>query len=105
MEFIKFFTSDSFRKQEFVDMLKYRCEVRACAVRDGVILDREAFNSIKSSLLPHWAYLNKGLINSQFHTRPATQEEELALMNESHYTLYVVDDHTGEIVGERGAWE
>ena len=89
MEFIKFFTSDMFRKQEFVDMLKYKCNVRACVADDGIILDREAFNDIKVGLLPHWAYLNKKFINSQFHTRPATYGEYQAL-TKPRYTLIAI---------------
>lgn len=89
MEFIKFFTNSMFNKAEFVDMLKYKCNVRACATDDGIILDRQAFNEIKASHLPHWAYINKQYINSALHTRPASYEEYHAL-TKPRYTLVAV---------------
>lgn len=89
MEFIKFFTSPMFRKQEFVDMLKYQCNVRACIADDGIILDKEAFNDIKPGCLPHWAYLNRKYINSELHTRPATYDEYHAL-TKPRYTLIAI---------------
>lgn len=97
MEFIKFFTSPMFRKQEFVDMLKYRCNVRACAVDDGIILDREAFNNTSVAYLPHWAYLNKKFINSQFHTRPATYDEYHELTKPRYSVVMRTKDNSTEI--------
>lgn len=75
MEVIKFFVNPMFRKDEFVDMLNDTMHVAAGAVDDGIILDREAFNAIKAAYMPHWAWLNKKFINSEFHTVPATERQ------------------------------
>lgn len=97
MEFIKFFTSDMFRKQEFVDMLKYKCNVRACVTTDGIILDKEAFNAIHPGHLPHWAYLNRKYINSELHTRPATYDEYHALTKPRYSLVAVTVEENREI--------
>ena len=97
MEFIKFFTSPMFRKQEFVDMLKYQCNVRACIADDGIILDKEAFNDIKPGCLPHWAYLNRKYINSELHTRPATYGEYHVLTKPRYSLVAVTTEENREI--------
>lgn len=97
MEFIKFFTSPMFRKQEFVDMLKYKCNVRACATTDGIILDKEAFNAIHPGHLPHWAYLNRKYINSELHTRPATYDEYHELTKPRYSLVAVTTEENREI--------
>ena len=97
MEFIKFFTSPMFRKQEFVDMLKYKCNVRACVTTDGIILDKEAFNAIHPGHLPHWAYLNRKYINSELHTRPATYDEYHELTKPRYSLVAVTTEENREI--------
>lgn len=42
MEFIKYFTNPQFDNAKFADMLRLKMNVRAKAVKDGVILDRDA---------------------------------------------------------------
>ena len=61
MEFIKYFTNPQFDNAKFADMLRLKMNVRAKAVEDGVILDRDAF-------MPNWAWLNKQSINSPLQT-------------------------------------
>ena len=97
MEFIKFFTSPMFRKQEFVDMLKYKCNVRACVTTDGIILDKEAFNAIHPGHLPHWAYLNRKYINSELHTRSATYDEYHELTKPRYSLVAVTTEENREI--------
>lgn len=97
MEFIKFFTSPMFRKQEFVDMLKYKCNVRACVTTDGIILDKKAFNAIHPGHLPHWAYLNRKYINSELHTRPATYDEYHELTKPRYSLVAVTAEKNREI--------
>lgn len=60
---IKFFTPDCFRRHEFVRLLRHN-GVRAVALKDGVLLDRTAFNAITPGWLPVWAWLNKQDINN-----------------------------------------
>lgn len=75
---VKFFTPDCFRRHEFVRLLRHN-GVRAIALKDGILLDRTAFNAIPSGWLPVWAWLNKQDINDPLHTRHATIEEYRAL--------------------------
>lgn len=70
MEFVKYFTNPQFDNAKFADMLRLKMNVRAKAVEDGVILDRDAFNAMSAALMPNWAWLNKQSINSPLHTRP-----------------------------------
>ena len=64
--------------------------VRAKAVEDGVILDREAFNATSAALMPNWAWLNKKSINSPLHTRPAEPTEWPELTHAYRYLLAIV---------------
>lgn len=50
MEFIKYFTNPQFDNVKFADMLRLKMNVRAKAVEDGVILDRDAFNAMSAAL-------------------------------------------------------
>lgn len=88
MEFIKYFTNPQFDNAKFADMLRLKMNVRAKAVEDGVILDREAFNATSAALMPNWAWLNKKSINSDLHTRPADPE----LAHAYRYLLAIVFD-------------
>lgn len=74
MEYVKYFTQPPFDNKGFADTLN-RIGVRAKAVDDGVILNRQALNTIKVGSLPIWVYLNKEDINSKVHIRPATAKE------------------------------
>lgn len=86
--FIKFFTANTFDKQGFRDMLVQRCNVRCAVVDDGLIIERDEFNSAN---LPEWARLNQNAINSTFHTRPAT-EEEYNQARHKYFVLYSYPD-------------
>lgn len=48
MEFVKYFTNPQFDNAKFADMLRLKMNVRAKAVEDGVILDRDAFNAMSA---------------------------------------------------------
>lgn len=73
--FIKFFTSPTFNTQDFVHVLTHLVNVPAIETDGGVILDKDAFNRIPPSWLPHWVYLNKDAINNPLRIRPAYAEE------------------------------
>ena len=92
MEFIKYFTNPQFDNAKFADMLRLKMNVRAKAVEDGVILDRDAFNATSAALMPNWAWLNKKSINSDLHTRPADPEEWPELAHAYRYLLAIVFD-------------
>ena len=92
MEFIKYFTNPQFDNAKFADMLRLRMNVRAKAVEDGVILDRDAFNATSAALMPNWAWLNKQSINSPLHTRPAEPAEWPELTHAYRYLLAIVFD-------------
>lgn len=96
MEFIKYFTNPQFDNKAFADMLKLKMNVRAKAVEDGVILDREAFNATSSAVMPNWAWMNKKSINSDLHTRPAEPAEWPDLTCKYKYVLAVLtEDNVG----------
>lgn len=92
MEFIKYFTNPQFDNAKFADMLRLKMNVRAKAVEDGVILDRDAFNAMSAALMPNWAWLNKQSINSPLHTRPADPTEWPDLAHAYRYLLAIVFD-------------
>lgn len=92
MEFIKYFTNPQFDNAKFADMLRLKMNVRAKAVEDGVILDRDAFNAMSAALMPNWAWLNKQSINSPLHTRPADPAEWPELAHAYRYLLAIVFD-------------
>ena len=92
MEFIKYFTNPQFDNAKFADMLRLKMNVRAKAVEDGVILDRDAFNAMSAALMPNWAWLNKQSINSPLHTRPADPAEWPELTHAYRYLLAIVFD-------------
>ena len=90
MEFIKYFTNPQFDNAKFANMLRLQMNVRAKAVEDGVILDRDAFNAMEAGLMPQWAWLNKRAINSPLHTRPANPMEWPDLSHHYRYLLTIV---------------
>lgn len=91
MEFVKYFTSDMFKKEEFTDMIRVKMNVRAKVVEDGIILDRDAYNAVPVARMPHWAYMMKKYINSPLHTRPATPDEWPDLTPNYRYLLALLD--------------
>ena len=88
--YIKYFTPNTFRKQDFVQILKTQCNVNAIAVDDGIIFDYEALISIPCKLLPHWVWLNREDMCSKWHTRPATQEEVCQIECKRHYAYSLI---------------
>lgn len=92
MEFIKYFTNPQFDNAKFADMLRLKMNVRAKAVEDGIILDRDAFNATSAAFMPNWAWLNKQSINSPLHTRPAEPAEWPELTHAYRYLLAIVFD-------------
>lgn len=96
-DYIKYFTSPMFKRDEFVNMLKSKMNVRAYAVDDGIILDKEAFNAVRVADMTHWAYINRKCINSNLHTRSA-EWYEIPKENEMLYILIIyVDDNRMEV--------
>lgn len=73
--YIKWFVGPMFRKRDFIKLLRYKMNVEAAEVEDGIILDLNAFNAIRVAYMSHWAYINRKFINSNLHTRPASREE------------------------------
>lgn len=94
MEFVKFFTPWYFKNEEFADVLWKRMNVRCKPVKDGVILDREAFNMVPPGEMPTWCWMNSQDINSKLHTRPATPDEWPELNPETRYVMGVMYDIT-----------
>ena len=92
MEFIKYFTNPQFNNAKFADMLHLQMNVRARAVEDGVILDRDAFNAMEAGLMPQWARLNKKAINSPLHTRRADPMEWPDLIHHYRYLLALISE-------------
>lgn len=92
MYFIKLFTAERFDNVKFANMLQYQMNVRARAVDDGVILDRDAFNATESAYMPQWAWLNKSAINNPLRTRPATPDEWPDLSTRYRYSLAILYD-------------
>lgn len=85
--YIKYFTNPTFKRTAFADMLKYKMNVSAGAVDDGVIIDRDAFNATPRALMPEWAQVNSRFINSGLHTRAATEQEIFSIKHPSRYQL------------------
>lgn len=104
MEFVKYFTSEMFEKEKFVSLLRVKMNVRARTVEDGIILDRDAYNAIPASTMPHWAYMMKKYINSPLHTRPATPDEWPALTPNYRYMLALLykDNDPCQLEGSDG---
>lgn len=86
-DYIKYFTSTTFDRNDFAAMLKEKMNVQARAVDDGVIIDRGAFNCIHPAHMPHWAFINREDINSALHTRAATEREIFMLSHHSRFFL------------------
>lgn len=76
--YIKYFTNDTFNKADFCDLCR-REGVFAIPCDGGIYIDRTQFNSLSGATMPHWLWLNKQYINSEYHTRKATAEEIDAL--------------------------
>lgn len=85
--YVKLFTSTTFDRNDFAAMLRAKMNVEARAVEDGVILDKDAFNSVHPAHMPHWAFINREDINSALHTRAATEREIFMLKHPSEYFL------------------
>lgn len=81
MKAIKYFTNPLFNATLFVQLCHLNgVKAYACADKSGVILDREQFSSIRLAELPHFLYLNKEYVESEFHTRPAYADEAANLL-------------------------
>lgn len=89
MEIVKYFTPATFKKEKFVDILRYQMNVAAGVADDGVYIDREAF--AKTSNGPKWVEMNREDIMSELHTRVATKHEIFRLLHPAQYqvTCYV----------------
>ena len=85
MEIVKYFTPVTFKKEAFVDILRYRMNVMAGVADDGIYLDREAFAGTSDG--PKWVELNREDIMSAFHTRPATANEVFRLLHPARYQI------------------
>ena len=93
VSYVKWFVGPMFRKREFIKILRYKMNVEAAEVEDGIILDRDAFNSVRLAYMPHWAYINHKYINSDLHTRPASREEyKTAMKNDTINAEYVAEE-------------
>lgn len=90
--YIKWFVGPMFRKRDFIKLLRYKMNVEAAEVSDGIILDKDAFNSMRVAYMPHWAYINRKYINSELHTRPASHEEYKAAMRNDTISIEWVQE-------------
>lgn len=92
-EYIKWFVGPQFNKRNFIKLLRYRMNVPAAEVEDGIILDKDAFNLMPSAIMPHWAFINKEDINSPLHTRMANfNEYKEAMKNDSIAEEYIFEE-------------
>lgn len=73
VDYVKYLTNNLFNNEAFADLLNAK-GVEAKAVAGGVELDRTAFNNINNCDLPHWMYMNKKFINSEYHTIKVSKE-------------------------------
>lgn len=122
--FVKYFTSPTFKREKFAEVLREQMNVAARAVDDGIILDRAAFDDAPA--VSPWVEMNREDIMSSLHTRAATEQEIFRLKHperyelfagstplaKSHdlddlratavntYDLYIVDMDTGEVMWE-----
>lgn len=89
---VKWFISEQFRAQEFVNLLK-SIDVQAAVATSGepgLIINRTQLNAIPAGQLPHWVFINRESINSELHTREASYEERyLVGWNPFGYILHV----------------
>lgn len=90
--YIKWFVGPMFRKRDFIKLLRYKMNVEAAEVSDGIILDKDAFNSMRVAYMPHWAYINRKYINSELHTRPTSREEYKAAMRNDTISIEWVQE-------------
>lgn len=90
MKFVKFFTPATFDREGFTEMLKLKMNVRAKAVDDGVILDRDAFNATPAKFMPVWAWNCRKDINNPLRVRLAEPAEWPELNPRSRYLLVSV---------------
>lgn len=92
-KYVKWFVGPQFNKRDFIKLLRYRMNVQAAEVEDGIILDKEAFNLMPSALMPHWAFINKEDINSNLHTRAADfSEYKAAMQNDTITEKYLFEE-------------
>lgn len=98
--YVKWFVGPMFKKRDFIKLLRYSMNVPAAEVDDGIILDKDAFNSVRFAYMPHWAYINHKYINSNLHTRPASKEEyKMAMEKDTINAEYVAEQEAkNEIV-------
>lgn len=88
--YIKWFVGPTFRKREFIKLLRYKMNVRSAEAEDGIILDLDAFNAMRVAYMPHWAYINRKFINSNLHTRIASEDEyKVAMIGDTIGTEWV----------------
>lgn len=95
--FIKYFTSDIFRKEEFCEVLRYECNVKAAPTEGGIILDKTAFDAIPNWQLPQWVYANKRFINNKLHTIEV-DEVEYEAVRPKHWALWVPQAHNSIVI-------
>lgn len=76
--YIKYFTNDTFNKTDFCALCQ-EYGIFAIPCEGGIFLDRTQFNSLPGGKMPHWLWMNREYINSEYHTRKATAEEIDAL--------------------------
>ena len=88
--YIKWFVGPTFRKREFIKLLRYKMNVRCAEVEHCIILDLDAFNAMRVAYMPHWAYINRKFINSNLHTRIASEDEyKIAMVGDTIGTEWV----------------
>ena len=91
MYYIKLFTSPSFDRSDFCDVLRNKCNVRCCTTEGGIILDLQAFKELRLCDMPYWVYINRKDILSPLHTRPAFPEEYEALETKHRFKMVAYD--------------
>lgn len=100
MGYVKYFTRPPFDKEGFANMLK-TMHVKAKAVADGVVFDKDAFDAVKAGHMAKWADVNKKDMRSKLHTREASPAEVAECVSSGYnYMVLILDKVTGPAVIE-----
>ena len=102
MTFVKYLTNNLFDNESFAQMLEVKMNVRAMAMADGVVLDRDKFNAMPITSMPLWAYQNRRFINSDVHSIVLTPDKWPTWNEQFQYSL-ILQDVNGSITALESA--